>query len=90
MISLCSFRATVPTPEGTPREFDREIQSSQSPVSGMAFALSGQPIGLRGHDEVVPMEAAQLTSSLVPLQRVAGPRSFTVSPVRTFAPFSSL
>jgi hypothetical protein len=33
---------------------------------------------------------SQLTNCLVPLQRVAGPRSFTVSPVRTFAPFSSL
>src|SRR5437660_4975769 len=33
---------------------------------------------------------SRLTSSSVPLQRVAGPRSFTVSPVRTFAPFSSL
>ena len=31
-----------------------------------------------------------LTSSSVPLQRVAGPRSFTVSPVRTFVPFSSV
>ena len=33
---------------------------------------------------------SRLMSSSVPLQRVAGPRSFTVSPVRTFAPFSSL
>jgi len=33
---------------------------------------------------------SRLTSSSVPLQRVAGPRSFTVSPVRTFAPFTSL
>jgi hypothetical protein len=33
---------------------------------------------------------SRLTNSSVPLQRVAGPRSFTVSPVRTFAPFSSL
>jgi hypothetical protein len=60
MISLCSFQATVSTPEGTPRAFDREIQPSQSPASGMVSALSGQPIGLRGHDEVVPMEAADL------------------------------
>ena len=33
---------------------------------------------------------SRLTNSSVPLQRVAGPWSFTVSPVRTFAPFSSL
>jgi hypothetical protein len=33
---------------------------------------------------------SRLMTSSVPLQRVAGPRSFTVSPVRTFAPFSSL
>jgi len=33
---------------------------------------------------------SRLMSSSVPLQRVAGPRSFTVSPVRIFAPFSSL
>jgi hypothetical protein len=32
----------------------------------------------------------RLATSSAPLQRVAGPRSFTVSPVRTFAPFSSL
>jgi len=35
---------------------------------------------------------SRLTSSSVPPQRVAvaGPRPFTVSPVTTFAPFSSL
>ena len=29
-------------------------------MSAMVSALSGQPIGLRGHDEVGPMEAADL------------------------------
>ena len=33
---------------------------------------------------------SQLTNASVPVQRAAGPRSFTVSPVRTFAPFASL
>ena len=33
---------------------------------------------------------SRLTSSSVPPQRVAGPRPFPVSPVTTFAPFSSL
>jgi len=33
-----------------------------TPLSGRVSALSGQHIGLRGHDEVVPVEAVNLVS----------------------------
>src|SRR5690242_20864088 len=36
--------------------------SGDAPESDMVSALSGQPVGLCGHDEVVPMEAADLVS----------------------------
>src|SRR5438445_4061689 len=50
-------------------------------------------VGRRSDEDASERRAfvdSRLMSSSVPLQRVAGPRSFTVSPVTTFAPFSSL
>jgi hypothetical protein len=149
MICLCSFQATVPTPEGTPassvarysqanhpcQEWCLLSAASPSVFAAMMKSFRWRPRVLWGHQVTViqctsslgplsleeaeqiirsfqgsPWETgvgrcrdedaspgkrrafveSQLTSSLVPLQRVAGPRSFTVSPVRTFAPFSSL
>jgi hypothetical protein len=69
------------------------FSNRQAPMLDMASALSGQHIGLRGHDEIVPMKATDLvgppgdrhTACYVPTLFTI--RTTYVVPVRCLAAF---